>query len=196
VVWPLIYQRWRTFTFLHWAYDPADVQRLLPSGLDVHTYDGVAWVGLTPFLLCDFRPPGFPVIPGLSTVLGARACLRVPYHWAAMTVEAHSTVTYRSRRRHPPAAGHHIVAEPGSPLAAEELGERDHFLTGRWRAFTRIAGCLVNVPVEHQAWPLRSVQIQQLDQDLLVAAGLPTPGGQPVAHYSPGVDVRFGPPRR
>ncbi|HSL08159.1 MAG TPA: DUF2071 domain-containing protein [Pseudonocardiaceae bacterium] len=37
------------------------------SGLDVHTYDGVAWVGLTPFLLCDFRPPGFPAIPGLST---------------------------------------------------------------------------------------------------------------------------------
>jgi len=67
VAWPLIYQRWRTFTFLHWAYDPADLQRLLPSGLDVHTYDGVAWVGLTPFLLCDFRPPGFPTIPGLST---------------------------------------------------------------------------------------------------------------------------------
>jgi uncharacterized protein YqjF (DUF2071 family) len=227
VVWPLIYQRWRRFTFLHWAYDPADVQRLLPSGLDVHTHHGVAWVGITPFLLCDFRPPGFPAIPGLSTfpetnvrtyvvdrngldglwfpsldasglatVLGARACLWVPYHWAAMTVEANSTVTYRSRRRHPPAARHHIVVEPGSPLAAEELGERDHFLTGRWRAFTKVAGCLVNVPVKHQAWPLWSVQIHQLDQDLLTAAGLPTPEGQPVAHYSPGVDVHFGPPRR
>jgi uncharacterized protein YqjF (DUF2071 family) len=40
------------------------------------------------------------------------------------------------------------------------------------------------------------VQIHQLDQDLLAAAGLPIPDGQPVAHYSPGVDVRFGPPRR
>ncbi len=226
VAWPLAYQRWRTCTFLHWAYEPADVQRLLPSGLKVHTYDGVAWVGLTPFLLRDFRPPGLPAVPGLSTfpetnvrtyvvdrngldglwflsldvsglatVLGARACLGTPYHWAAMTVEADSTVTYRSRRRHPPAAGHHIVAERGSPLAAERLGERDHFLTGRWRAFTKIAGCLVNVPVEHQAWPLWSVRIHRLDQDLLVAAGLPTPEGQPVAHYSPGVDVRLGPPR-
>ena len=226
VAWPLAYQRWRACTFLHWAYEPADVQRLLPSGLKVHTYDGVAWVGLTPFLLCDFRPPGFPAVPGLSTfpetnvrtyvvdrngldglwflsldvsslatVLGARACLWVPYHWAAMTVEANSTVTYRSRRRYPPAAGHHIVAEPGSPLAAEKLGERDHFLTGRWRAFTKIAGCLVNVPVAHQAWPLWSVRIHRLDQDLLVAAGLPTPEGRPVAHYSPGVDVRLGAPR-
>ena len=226
MAWPLAYQRWRTLTFLHWAYEPADVQRLLPSGLKVHTYDGVAWVGLIPFLLCGFRPPGFPAIPGLSTfpetnvrtyvvdkngldglwflsldasglatVLGAQAFLGIPYHWAAMTVEADSTVTYRSRRRYSPAAEHHIVVEPGSPIAAEQLGERDHFLTGRWRAFTTTAGCLVNVPVEHPAWPLWSVQIHRLDQDLLAAAGLPTPEGQPVAHYSPGVDVRFGAPR-
>lgn len=226
VTWSFVYQRWRALTFLHWAYDPADVQRLLPSGLDVHTHDGVAWVGLTPFLLCDFHPPGLPAIPGLSsfpetnvrtyvvdragldglwflsldvsglaTVLGARAALWLPYHWAAMTVEDGSTVTYRSRRRWPPTAGHNIVVEPGSPLSADELGARDHFLTGRWRAFTSIAGRLVNVPVEHQAWPLWSVQVHQLHEDMLVAAGLPAPEGQPVAHYSPGVDVRFGPPR-
>lgn len=226
VTWPIVYQRWRALTFLHWAYDPAHVQRLLPAGLDVHTHDGVAWVGLTPFLLCDFRPPGLPAIPGLSsfpetnvrtyvvdragldglwflsldvsglaTVLGARAALWLPYHWAAMTVETGSTVTYRSRRRWPPTARHNIVVEPGSPLPADEVHARDHFLTGRWRAFSSIAGRLVNVPVEHQAWPLWSVQVHQLHEDLLVAAGLPAPEGQPVAHYSPGVDVRFGPPR-
>lgn len=226
VTWPLFYQRWRTLTFLHWAYHPADVQRLLPPGLDVHTHDGMAWVGLIPFVLCDFRPPGLPAIPalstfpetnvrtyvvdrngldglwflsldasGLATVLGARACLGIPYHWAAMTVQSSSTVTYRSRRRWPPMARHDIVVEPGAPLAAEELDERDHFLTARWRAFTTIAGRLVNVPVEHQAWPLWRVRIHQLHQDLLVTAGLPAPEGQPVAHYSPGVDVRFGPPQ-
>jgi uncharacterized protein len=226
VAWPFAYQRWQTFTFLHWAYDPADVQRLLPSDLEVHTHDGLAWVGLTPFVLSGFRPPGLPAIPGLSTfpetnlrtyvlnrkgvdglwflsleadelatVLGARALLQIPYYWAAMRVEAGSTVTYRSRRRWQPAAGHDIVVEPGSPLADEELTERDHFLTGRWRAFTKIAGCLVTVPVEHQPWPLWRVRIDQVDQDLLTAAGLPAPKEQPLAHYSPGVDVRLGPPR-
>jgi uncharacterized protein len=193
MAWPLAHQRWQTFTFLHWAYDPADVQRLLPSELEVHTYDGLAWVGLTPFLLCDFHPPGLPSVPGLSTfpetnlrtyvldsngvdglwflsldadelptVLGARAFFRVPYHWACMSVEAGFTITYRSRRRWPPAAGHDIVVEPGSPRAAEDLGERDHFLTTRWRAFTKIAGCLVTVPVEQQPWPLWSVRVHQL----------------------------------
>jgi len=67
VAWPVAHQRWHTFTFLHWAYDPADVQRLLPADFVVHTHDGLAWVGLTPFVLADFHPPGLPAIPGLST---------------------------------------------------------------------------------------------------------------------------------
>ena len=226
VAWPLIFQRWRVFTFLHWAYDPAEVQRLLPTELTVHTHDGLAWVGLTPFLLQDLHPSGFPAIPGLSTfpetnlrtyvvdrsgldglwflsldaaglatVLGARSCLGVPYHWADMTVQRGSRITYRSRRRWPPPAGHHIVVEPGPPLAAEELGERDHFLTGRWRAFSKIAGRLIHVPVEHQPWPLWKVRIHQLDESLLAAAGLPPPEREPIAHYSPGVDPCFGLPR-
>lgn len=226
VAWPVAHQRWQTLTFLHWAYDPADVQRLLPSGLEVHTYGGSAWVGLTPFVLADFHPPAVPAIPGLSTfpetnlrtyvvdsngvdglwflsleadelvtVLGARALLQVPYHWAAMRVDAGSTVSYRSRRRWPPGPGHDIVVVPGAPLPAEQLAERDHFLTGRWRAFTKIAHCLLTVPVEHQPWPLWTVRIERLDQGLLTAAGLPAPEGEPLAHYSPGVDVRLGPPR-
>ncbi|MDQ3903936.1 MAG: DUF2071 domain-containing protein [Actinomycetota bacterium] len=226
VAWPLVHQRWQAMTFLHWAYDPADVQRLLPPELQVHTYDGLAWVGLTPFLLSDFHPPGLPAVPGLSTfpetnirtyvldrngvdglwflsveadelatVVGARILLQVPYHWAAMSVEAGDTVTYRSRRRWPPAVGHDIVVVPGSLLMGEQLAERDHFLTGRWRAFTKIAGCVVTVPVEHQPWPLWSARVDQLDEDLLTDAGLPAPQGEPLVHYSPGVDTRFGPPR-
>jgi uncharacterized protein YqjF (DUF2071 family) len=64
VAWPVAYQRWQIFTFLHWSYDPVDVQRLLPSDLEVHTFDGLAWVGLTPFVLADFHPPGLPPSPG------------------------------------------------------------------------------------------------------------------------------------
>ena len=131
----------------------------------------------------------------VATVLGARTLLQWPYHWAAMSVDVGATVTYRSRRRFPPTAGHDIVVGPGSPLAPEELTERDHFLTGRWRAFTKIAGWLITVPVEHQPWPLWRVRIDQLNQDLLTTAGLPAPDSEPLAHYSPGVDVRFGPPQ-
>ena len=41
--------RWDRLTFLHWRYDADVVQRLLPAGLTVETFDGSAWVGLVPF---------------------------------------------------------------------------------------------------------------------------------------------------
>jgi hypothetical protein len=48
---PVMGQRWEQLTFLHWPYDPADVQRLLPDGLHVDTFGGAAWVGLVPFFM-------------------------------------------------------------------------------------------------------------------------------------------------
>jgi uncharacterized protein YqjF (DUF2071 family) len=44
-------QRWERLAFVHWPFDPAPVQRLLPVGLRVDTYDGAAWVGLVPFFM-------------------------------------------------------------------------------------------------------------------------------------------------
>ncbi len=44
-------QRWERLTFLHWAFDPADVSRLLPDGLEADLFDGRAWVGLVPFFM-------------------------------------------------------------------------------------------------------------------------------------------------
>jgi hypothetical protein len=68
------------------------------------------------------------------------------------------------------------VAEPGPPLTEAQLGERDHFLTGRWRAFSTIAGRLAHVPVEHQPWPLRSVRMLQVDEKPAHRRRSPTAG--------------------
>ncbi len=117
----------------------------------------------------------------------------VPYRWSAMAVEPGATITYTARRRRPSRpAGHRIVVRPGPPLTAAEVGERDHFLTGRWRAYTTIAGVLALVPVEHQPWPLQQAEVVALEEDLFAAAGLPVPAGPPLVHYSVGVDARLG----
>lgn len=57
---PELCAAWREQTFLHWAYAPERVQRLLPDGLVVDTYEGSAWVSLTPFVMAGVRPPGCP----------------------------------------------------------------------------------------------------------------------------------------
>ena len=46
----------------------------------------------------------------------------------------------------------------------------------------------------HQPWPLHRGQLLDLDDGLISAAGLPPPDGEPLVHYSPGVDVRIGRP--
>lgn len=222
-------QRWLSMTFLHWAYEPAQVDALLPDGLDVDTRDGRAWVGLTPFVMADFSVGCLPPLPHLSTfpetnvrtyvrgsdgrdglwflsldasslftVAGAWTGLGVPYRWAAMSVdgaEEGPTVRYRSRRRSRSAAGHRITVRPGSPFEPGELSPFDHWLTGRWRSYTRLGRRLASLPVEHQPWPLHHAEVDDLEESLLAAAGLPEPDDEPVVHYSPGVDVRLGPPR-
>jgi uncharacterized protein len=48
---PVMRQRWERLTFLHWKFDPADVARLLPDGLEPDLFEGAAWVGLVPFFM-------------------------------------------------------------------------------------------------------------------------------------------------
>lgn len=42
-------QHWTDLVYVHWPMAPEDVQRRLPPGIEVDTFDGVAWVGLIPF---------------------------------------------------------------------------------------------------------------------------------------------------
>jgi uncharacterized protein len=42
-------QRWSDLLFAHWPIPVGGMTRLLPAGLEVDTFDGVAWVGVVPF---------------------------------------------------------------------------------------------------------------------------------------------------
>ena len=58
--------RWEELAFLHWAYPPDEIQRLLPEGRRVDTFDGQAYVSLIPFRMTDASPRGLPAVPWLS----------------------------------------------------------------------------------------------------------------------------------
>lgn len=63
---PLMYQTWSDLLFLHWEWDPAEIQRTLPPGLFVDTHGGKAYVAITPFFMKDVRASFLPPIPGTS----------------------------------------------------------------------------------------------------------------------------------
>lgn len=61
-----MYHTWSELLFLHWRFDPTEIQATLPAGLTVDTFDGDAWVGIVPFFMRNIRPVWLPTIPGLS----------------------------------------------------------------------------------------------------------------------------------
>lgn len=63
---PVMYQSWHDLLFLHWKFEPAIIQPLLPHGLQVDTFDGSAWVGVVPFIMRRVRPKWSPSVPWLS----------------------------------------------------------------------------------------------------------------------------------
>jgi uncharacterized protein YqjF (DUF2071 family) len=84
----------------------------------------------------------------------------------------------------------------GQPLGQHEVTSFDHYLTARFVLFARYLGRVWYSRAEHPPWPLRRATVQRLDDTLLSAAGLPAPVGEPVVHFSDGVDVRVGLPHR
>jgi uncharacterized protein YqjF (DUF2071 family) len=61
-----MFQRWEHLLFLHWRYDVATIQTLLPPGLIVDTWNDSAWVGLVPLFMRDVRPRFVPPVAMLS----------------------------------------------------------------------------------------------------------------------------------
>lgn len=63
----LLHQNWHHLLFLHWEIPPQELQALIPAGLTVDTFDGIAYAGLVPFTMTGVRPIGVPPLPWVSS---------------------------------------------------------------------------------------------------------------------------------
>jgi len=120
--WPLppgpwlMAQSWEDLLFAHWRVPEERLRSLMPPEIPLDTFDGSAWVGVTPFRVGAFRLRGMPHLPGLTAfaevnvrtyatidgkpgifflsldaasplaVAGARRAYRLPYFRADMDV--------------------------------------------------------------------------------------------------------------
>ena len=112
----LMGQTWHNLLFAHWTVPRESLERVVPPQLPLDTYDGSAWLGVTPFLVSGLRlrwtPPlpiasRFPEInvrtyvtirgkPGIyflsldadsrAAVLAARRSYRLPYFHSRISV--------------------------------------------------------------------------------------------------------------
>lgn len=218
-------QQWLDLAYVHWRYDPVEVQALLPAGLQVDTFNGSAWVGLIPFSMRGIglaRGPAVPYLGSFSEVnvrtyvlvngrpgvwffsldvdrfipaAVARLTYRLPYCWGRTTHERRGDVLETAVHRLWPSR-----VDPSRLVVRVgepvEPDELDAFLTARWGLYSRTRTGLRYAPVDHEPWPLRSASVVEIDDSLVAAAGLSAPRGEAHVRFSEGVSVRVGLPRR
>ena len=134
-------------------------------------------------------------VPRAAIVSVARSVFALPYCWSTAHHEVDgSHHHYRMERRWPHGRDRRadMTFTVGAPLQADEVTPLDHFLTARWALLTQRRGRLRYGRVHHPRWPLHRVSAAAIHQDVLQAAGLPAPAGDPHARFSPGVPVRIG----
>ena len=134
----------------------------------------------------------------LLPVLIARIGFSLPYVWARMSIRRDGDVmSYASRRRWPGPRGLRSELSVRIGERVEQPTELEHFVTARWGLHNAWLGRELYLPNAHPRWPLYRAELLSCEDELVRAAGLPTPTDPPISVlYSPGVPVRFGPPAR
>src|SRR5665213_1567472 len=64
--WPVMHQTWSKLLFMHWHVRPDLLRSLVHHDLEIDTFEGKAWVSISPFVLSGLRLPLMPAIPGVS----------------------------------------------------------------------------------------------------------------------------------
>src|SRR3954465_15281844 len=122
-------QTWRELLFAHWDVAPATLRRAVPAQLELDTFDGRAWIAVTPFVVRNLRVrptlprpvvSGFPGINGPTSgtldarpgiyffsldadsalaVAAARRAYRLPYFRAEMSAQCRNGDVSYASRR-------------------------------------------------------------------------------------------------
>ena len=120
---PVMYQSWGNLLFMHWEVSVEALRKHVPRRLEIDTFEGRAYVGLTPFKLWGVRPVFTPPLPLVSEFLeinvrtyvhldgvpgvwffsldanshvavqGARTLFRLPYFHARIEMEEEGATT-------------------------------------------------------------------------------------------------------
>lgn len=211
--------RWTDVLFAHWAVNPAVVADRLPDSLEVDTYEGTAYLGVVGFRMESLRPRGSPLgrtFPelnlrtyvdgpngpgtyffnldagdGLSVYL-ARRLFHLSYYRADMRVAwEEGGIRFRSSRTHEgaPPCEFDATYTPEGEASPTDPSSLAAFLTERYRFYADGDSRLYVGPVEHPPWDLQDADLVLKENDLFAANGFEKPEGEPLVHYSPGVDV-------
>jgi uncharacterized protein YqjF (DUF2071 family) len=206
-------QSWVDTAFINWPVDADALRRLVPESVELETYDGSAWLGITPMLLTGLRLRGLPPLPGVSTFpeLNVRTYVTrdgKPGLWF-FSLDAGSTLAVEAAKRFyklPYTRSHmryergefvqHEAARAGAAFSGSyrgigdlfhaEPGSLEAFLVERYCLYTEDGGRVYRAETHHAPWHL---QEGEAHIDLNTMAPLPLPDVEPHVLFAPRQDA-------
>jgi uncharacterized protein YqjF (DUF2071 family) len=199
----IMHHRWEALLFLHWRVSADEIQKTLPNGLTVDTFDGEAWLAISPFFMRRVRPVGLPPIPWLSEFqeLNVRTYVYdergVPGIWfysldcdqplAVAGARSLTGLPYFNAEMSASADG--IIDyccrregtdqparyryRPGGMPGAAEPESLEFFLLERYYLYSQRGGSLVRSQVSHRPYRFRDAEIEQYSPIPLHLDGFP-----------------------
>jgi len=218
--WPLpptrwvLAMRWHNLLFLHWPVRPELIRPLIPTAVELDTFDGWCWIGVVPFHMSGVHPRYVPIPmafaelnvrtyvktshrPGVwffsldaASWLAVRAARRLglPYYDASMKVELQGDwIHYTSVRQHKRAAPADFSASyrPTGPDYYAAAGTLEHWLTERYCLYGALkANRIVYGEIHHPQWRLQPATVEMRKNTMAGALGIGLSEGNPFCHFS------------
>ncbi|MEA2203829.1 MAG: uncharacterized protein QOE77_605 [Blastocatellia bacterium] len=220
---PLMHQNWGKLLFMHWRIDEQLLRPLIPDTLQIDTYDGSAWIAVTPFTMWGIRASFLPPIPGTSAfhemnvrtyvhydgvpgvwffsldatntlaVWAARMAYHLPYFSAEMDLQQTGNAIEYSSQRIDSPAGLQARWIIGEAMPESQPESLEFFLTERYCLYSAHEAKLYRARIFHDPWPLQTATLVSLESTMIETAGLPTPKGDPLLHYAEEIAIDIWP---
>lgn len=204
---------------MHWAVPAKTLRPLVPAPLELDLYDGVAYVGVVPFIMQDVRPRRWPASlafnfletnvrtyvmhndrPGVYffsldaasrlAVWAARRFWKLPYFHAEMSVVQEQDETLYQVKRRDTDVRHRVRYRLGELLDPLQPSSLEFFLLERYLLFVQRGHEIHVGQVHHAPYPAQHAEILDVEDELIKATGIDGCERAPLlAHYAAGVDV-------
>lgn len=205
-------QTWEDLGFLHWRVDEQALRGLVPAGVELETFDGAAWLGITPFRLTGFRLRGTPPLPFVSSfpelnvrtyvtrddkpgiwffsldaggrvaAEAGRSLYKLPYFDARMAVDRRAGWVHYDSSR--PGAVFSARYRGDGDFVRAEPGSLEWFLTERYCLYAAGAGGeLYRAEIHHLPWSLQAAEAE-VELNTMAPSGIELPDEPPLAHFA------------
>jgi uncharacterized protein len=195
----LMLQVWRDLLFAHWTVPVDAIRPLVPRQLELDTFDGHAWLSITPFHM-SVRVRGLPHLPGMFdvpelncrtyvvadekpgvfffsldaasriVVSGARVLYHLPYFGAKMRYDRDGdTISYSSVRQQ---ARWRAKYRPTAQPHIATPGSAEYFLAERYCLYTVWNEQVYRGEIHHVPWPLQDAAVNIEENTIAESAGV------------------------